>query len=658
IKITPAQIKFAQNSIKALKSRREAQPFLQPVDPIAQGVPHYPQVIAHPMDLGTVDIKLALTALAVKPGGKPGEKAKQAPQWGLDPERDFYASVEEFESDVLLIFSNCALFNGKESPYTANAMVLQAAFERHMKDIPSAAAPAAPPATIIREAVAGEPKRESRRPSNPVPTIRRSSSDAGGRPKREIHPPPPKDLPWATEPASATVSGSKKMQGKKGSKKGGVLTPREQAHYAKIAQDELKFCARVVEELLKSHYNDAWVFEELPTRDYDWAPAYYEIIKNPVALGPVQRNLKANKYPDAASFDADIQQMFSNCFTFNPPGSDVYLMGERLKKVYDEKMSRKPIPPAYSPEPEYTSEDDDNEDDDVDSEFIKKLGQQIADMQETLAKLEGAKNQNHDLIANTKAMLAAFQANYASSKPEKKSKGAKRKGVPDGGLVGQGSSKKKAKSKVSGNSSQDDTYQAKKSKPAASKAPQKKKSSGGGTSSKKSSASKRNAGSDDEIRTVTYEQKEELAAKITELSEERLDGAIRIINEDKPPNQSEEEEIELDIDELSPRTLYKLYKYVVRPSKKPSASASANKGNGRNSAPLDGRKRGTGGLKKKNLDEGEEAERIARLQQQLEQFGNHDGGIPGSSAPAGIHDDLVQSESSSDGESGSDSESD
>lgn len=241
--------------------------------------------------------------------------------------------------------------------------------------------------------------------------------------------------------------------------------------------------------------------------------------------------------------------------------------------------------------------------------------------------LEGAKNQNHDLIANTKAMLATLQESYATSGQSKKSPkksgggaGAKRKAASDAPYGGSGKKKSKAKASGSGGSAAGGAGDYVPSKKAAASS-QKKKAS----TSKKTGGSKRGAGSDDDIRTVTYEQKEELAAKITELSEERLDGAIRIINEDKPPNQSEEEEIELDIDELSPRTLYKLYKYVVRPSKKAAAAAAAAKNNGR-SAPIDGRKRGTGGLKKKNLDEGEEAERIARLQQQLEQFGNPDAG--------------------------------
>ena len=179
------------------------------------------------------------------------------------------------------------------------------------------------------------------------------------------------------------------------------------------------------------------------------------------------------------------------------------------------------------------------------------------------------------------------------------------------------------------------------------------------------------------MRTVTFDQKEELAAKITELSDERLEGAIRIINEDKPPDAqgAEDEEIELDIDELSPQTLYKLYKYVVRPKKKSASSAEIGP-NGKPvpaSAPIAARPRCTGGLKKQNLDEDEEAARIARLQQQLQQFNDVSSGA--ASAPAATsgtsdahtagadtatkHDDLVASESSSnEDESESESESD
>ncbi|KAJ1022441.1 hypothetical protein NDA16_003430 [Ustilago loliicola] len=642
MEITPAQLKFAQSTLKSLKSRREAAAFLVPVDPVALGIPHYPTIVKRPMDFGTIDVKLALTALVLKPNSKPGDKVKSAPKFGLDQSRDYYRRIQDFDTDVRQVFYNCGLFNGPDSPYTHNAQVLEAAFGKYMNEVP-----AANPSESSADANAAR----ARRPSNPVPTIRRSSSDVGGRPKREIHPPPPKDLPWANEPQSASSSEMRKAARRKAAKKAGGLSVREQAHYAKVAQDELRFCTRIIDDLLKPTYsNVAWVFYDKPTMDFDWAPAYFQMIKKPIALRDIQKNIRSGQYADAAEFDADMQLLFQNCFTFNQPGSDVALMGEQLKSVYEEKMSRKPAP---APLPDYEESDDEDEDadddeDDVDPEFLATLQAQISQLSSTLAMLEGAKNQNAGLIANTKNMLASLQESYASSGGSKKSKskgaGTKRKASESGAA-----NKKKSKAKSAGSPSAAaaEYVPAKKAKSAPSAAAKKKPSS----SNKKAGPSRRDDNSDEDIRTVTYEQKEELAAKITELSEERLDGAIRIINEDKPPNQNDEEEIELDIDELSPKTLYKLYKYVVRP-KKPAPTANKNS----KSAPLDGRKRGTGGIKKKNLDEGEEAERIARLQEQLNQFGNPDAiGSVGGAADG--HDDLVHSESSSD-ESGSDSDSD
>ncbi|WFD39040.1 uncharacterized protein MJAP1_002010 [Malassezia japonica] len=625
-------VKYAQNTIRSLKSRREAAAFLQPVDPIALNIPHYTQIITHPMDLGTIDQKLALTAFHLK--GPPGsqnrmsDKLKQAVDSGkLNMEQDQYKYVDEFERDVFLVFDNCKRFNGAEHIFTKNAEALRGVFEKQRKGLASAVA-------VANEANANEAKRRS---SSTLPTIRRSSSN-GGRPKREIHPPANRDLPWTEEhlhPASKRA-----ILNRHG--KNGQLTPREQAYWSKVINDELKFCVRVIDDLLKPAHQDlAWVFYDIPAKDFDWAPAYYATIKKPIALTPIQRKLKTGGYADLAAFDADMQLMFNNCFTFNPPDSDVYVMGARLKDVYEGKMQKKPVPPPLEPEEEMDVDDDDDEDEDLDPEdanavLVQQLQRQIAELEGTLETLENSKSKNPVLITSTRVALNSVQAALAGA-------------MSVSGMMGK-KGKKRSNADVHGS--------AKKGK---SKGEPKKKA-------KKASGSpaprKRSAGSDEEdVRTVTFDQKEELAAKITELTDERLEGAIRILNEDKPPGQQggEDDEIELDIDELSPQTLYKLYKYVVRPKKKNQPELGPNGKPAPASAPIDGRKRGTGGLKKKNLDETEEAERIARLQQQLQQFNDPDHtpkpATPAEAEASSKHDDLVQSDSSS-GEEESDSDSD
>lgn len=76
-------------------------PFLEPVDPIAMGIPHYPEIIKNPMDLSTVERKL---------------------------DSQEYDGSEDFEADIRLIFSNCYTFNPPGSPVFNFCTQLEAAF--------------------------------------------------------------------------------------------------------------------------------------------------------------------------------------------------------------------------------------------------------------------------------------------------------------------------------------------------------------------------------------------------------------------------------------------------------------------------------------------------------------------------------------------------
>lgn len=74
-----------------------------------------------------------------------------------------------------------------------------------------------------------------------VPVIRRSE-DTAGRPKREIHPPPPKDLPYTDAPKK---------------------TRKAKAPKNDATNEQLKFCEKVLKDLQKkTHYNIAHPFYE------------------------------------------------------------------------------------------------------------------------------------------------------------------------------------------------------------------------------------------------------------------------------------------------------------------------------------------------------------------------------------------------------------
>jgi bromodomain-containing factor 1 len=103
------QQRFCAAMIRTLKKNKDSYPFLEPVDPVKFNILDYPTVIKHPMDLGTVDKKLSLKS---------------------------YASVDDFVSDVRLVFENCYKYNGPNSPISIMAQNLEKTFNTQLKNMP------------------------------------------------------------------------------------------------------------------------------------------------------------------------------------------------------------------------------------------------------------------------------------------------------------------------------------------------------------------------------------------------------------------------------------------------------------------------------------------------------------------------------------------
>jgi hypothetical protein len=80
---------------------------------ILQGIPDYPQIIKHPMDLKTAREKVRAGA---------------------------YKSMDEWRADIKRIWDNCRKYNGDDHPVTRCAEKLEAAMERRMEEAVSGAA--------------------------------------------------------------------------------------------------------------------------------------------------------------------------------------------------------------------------------------------------------------------------------------------------------------------------------------------------------------------------------------------------------------------------------------------------------------------------------------------------------------------------------------
>jgi hypothetical protein len=162
---------------------------------------------------------------------------------------------------------------------------------------------------------------------------------------------------------------------------------------------------------------------------------------------------------------------------------------------------------------------------------------------------------------------------------------------------------------------------------------------------KKKAAPKKAQIPDDDV--LSFEQKKDLSEAIQTLDGQKLERVIQIIHEGVPEIRDSQEEIELEIDTLPASVLTKLYNFVIRPLRQPPVKRSRT-----------GKGTGTGGLKRKSMDEDLEAEKIRKLEDRMKLFEKTtNGDVTLELATTHARDSEHSSESSSDDDSsGSDSE--
>ena len=119
----PEALRACYDVVRALAKCPEASAFLAPVDPDAQGLPDYRDVVARPMDLGTVRRNI---------------------------ERGAYASAAACDADVRLTFDNALAYNACAHPLHACAAALRDAYAALRARSPGPAPGAAEVAACVK----------------------------------------------------------------------------------------------------------------------------------------------------------------------------------------------------------------------------------------------------------------------------------------------------------------------------------------------------------------------------------------------------------------------------------------------------------------------------------------------------------------------------
>ncbi|KAK4521928.1 uncharacterized protein ATC70_004466 [Mucor velutinosus] len=489
--MTRDQIKYCGAIMRNLKKHRDAAPFLHPVDYVKLNVPDYPKVIKYPMDLTTVDRKL-----------NSGE----------------YDNVEDFISDIRLVFMNCYKFNGPEAMISMLCQNVETAFEKSLRQMPPSNNASTPARSLSPLYYDDDQEKVKRRKKNPKSKAsqddvaiesasHRASED--GRPKREIHPPPSKDYP---EP----------------------MTKRRNPRKNDI---RMKFCTQTLRELKKNKYRDI-NYPFLAPVDVVALniPDYVNIVKHPMDLATIERKLTEGDYNEPEQFEQDIRLMFNNCYLYNPPTLPVHKMGRELEKVFDEKWAQKPA--TRSPSPVLDEGGDDDED---------VLDRDDEDMHEADDSDEDDRDQR---IAELERHIATITQQIASIKSQKKKKPEKvirRTSKPAVKEKKQPAVTKEKRKRVT----------KKKEPQTAAKVPAKQVV--------------------EEFPEFTFQQKKDLSEQINELTGDRLNTVVNIIQSSMPNLNGGQEEIVLDIDSLDRRTLHRLHEFVTGESLVHKSSSPSSK---------------------------------------------------------------------------------
>lgn len=455
------QQRHALMAIKAVKRLRDAKPFLAPVDPVKLNVPFYFNYIKRPMDLSTIERKLNLHA---------------------------YETPEQVTADFNLMVSNCITFNGSAAPIAQMAKNVEAYFEKHMFNMP---ARDLPETALQPESAAASPgpqrSRKRIKPQEEPAIVIRRAQTHDGRPKREIHPPRSKDI----YPIENKKPKSKRLQ------------------------QAMKFCNSVVKELASKKYASFnYPFLEPVDPVALNIPTYFEYVKQPMDLGTVSNKLSNWEYKSLEQFEADIRLIFQNCYSFNPEGTIVNMMGHRLEDVFNDKWAEKPNlenieSDVESSRNEYMDDDemayyDDGFDDDsdIDESSITNPAIQYLEEQLTRMKVELRQLKEQELERIRKERRIA-----------------------------RGSRKTKGKR---------------------------------GDSSRRSNRGATGRSRKGRLQTVvTYEMKKTITEHINDLPNTKLEKIIDIIKKSMP-NLAEDEDVELDLDTLDNDTILTIYNTFFR----------------------------------------------------------------------------------------------
>uniref|UniRef100_A0A8R1DVR4 Bromo domain-containing protein n=1 Tax=Caenorhabditis japonica TaxID=281687 RepID=A0A8R1DVR4_CAEJA len=96
----------------------------------------------------------------------------------------------------------------------------------------------------------------------------------------------------------------------------------------------------VIKDALK--HKHSWPFQSPVDANKLEIPEYHNVVSKPMDLRTIERRLRNLYYWCAEDAIKDINQLFTNCYTFNPPEYDIYKMAKTLEKQVLSQLTQLP----------------------------------------------------------------------------------------------------------------------------------------------------------------------------------------------------------------------------------------------------------------------------------------------------------------------------
>lgn len=110
----------------------------------------------------------------------------------------------------------------------------------------------------------------------------------------------------------------------------------------KNIMDSLKKCKNIL-AAQKKHRSAAPFLRPVDPMQLN-CPDYFEIIKEPMDLGTVEKKLRNNSYNSPYQFFSDVRRIWSNAFTYNPRNSPVYNMTLEISHHFEDLYKQIDMP--------------------------------------------------------------------------------------------------------------------------------------------------------------------------------------------------------------------------------------------------------------------------------------------------------------------------